>query len=52
MSFAASGDGVNVPEYITPLAWAGRNPAWTPPDNLSRTSSRSLAISDGMMRVP
>ena len=24
VSFAASGDGVNVPEHISPLAWAGR----------------------------
>ena len=42
VSFAASGVGVNVPAYIVPCAWAGRKPGCTPPDSLSRTSSRSV----------
>src|SRR3954451_15605576 len=30
---AASGEGTNVPENITPLAWTGRKPGCTPPES-------------------
>src|SRR5207244_749452 len=50
VSFAASGDGLKVPVIISPLAWAGRTPGWTPPDSLSRTSSRSVVSADDMTR--
>ena len=33
VSLAASGEGVNVPENITPLAWTGRKPGCTPPES-------------------
>src|SRR6516162_3325320 len=45
---AAPGAGTNIPAYIVPLACTGRNPGWTPPDRLSRTSRRSLMSVDDM----
>src|SRR6516162_6683046 len=50
--FAASGEGVNVPEYITALACTGRNPGWIPPDNLSRVARRSGMSVDDMTESP
>jgi len=29
VNFAASADGLNMPEHINPLAWAGRKPGCT-----------------------
>ena len=33
VSLAASGEGLNVPENMTPLAWTGRKPGCTPPES-------------------
>src|SRR5438270_10670287 len=42
VSFAASADGVNVPEHISPLACAGRKPGCSP-DSASIASSNCPA---------
>src|SRR5207249_3117412 len=42
VSVAAAGDGVNVPEHINPLAWAGRKPGCSP-DSASRAPSNCSA---------
>ena len=48
---ATPGAGVNVPAYMVPRAWAGRNPGWTPPDSRSRTASRSgMRVADIVKR--
>src|SRR5437899_6225417 len=50
VSFAASADGVNVPEHMSPLASAGRKPGCSP-DSASRALSNSWARA-GFLMVP
>src|SRR5579871_5049159 len=42
VSVAASAEGANVPSHMSPLAWAGRKPGWTP-CSLSNASSNCCA---------